>query len=124
MLGEHHFHTTMPCADLERAKSFYIDKVGLKVAEETPGGIFFEADGTRVFLFKSTGAASGAATQLGISVTDIDAEVKGLKDRGVKFEEYDFPDFNKETSIAATGPVRSAWFKDTEGNLIGVVQLT
>ena len=60
---------------------------------------------------------------MGFRVSDIDAEVRALRERGVRFEEYDFPGFDKATGIAQTGPIRSAWFKDSEGNLLGLVQL-
>ena len=118
------YHATLPASDFSRAKAWYSDKLGLTPVEEQPAGAFYEGrDGTRFLLFPSSGAASGTHTQLGITVADIEAEVRDLKGRGVTFEEYDFPAFDRATSIASTGPVRSAWFKDSEGNLIGVVQL-
>ena len=58
---------------------------------------------------------------MGFMVADIDAEVHDLKQRGVQFEEYDFPGFDKATSIADVGGTRAAWFKDSEGNLLGLV---
>ena len=124
MLKNAPVHATIPCADLERAKAFYADKLGLTPSSDQPGGAFYDAgDGTRFFLFPSQGAASGTHTQMGFRVPDIETTVRDLKARGVTFEEYDFPTFDKATSIAQTGPVRSAWFKDSEGNLLGVVQL-
>ena len=60
---------------------------------------------------------------MGFSVADIDAEVRDLKERGVHFEEYDFPGFDKATCIAQTFDHRAAWFKDSEGNLLVIVQL-
>jgi len=124
MLEEVPIHATLPCSDFERAKAFYADKLGLNPASESPGGAFYHAGrGTRFFLYPSAGTASGAHTQMGFAVDDIDASVRDLKARGVTFEEYDFEAFDKATSTAQTGPVRSAWFKDTEGNLLGLVQL-
>ena len=118
------FHATLPCSDFERAKSFYADKLGLTPESDVPAGAFYASNGTRFLLFPSGGAASGTHTQLGISVDDIAATVSELEQRGVQFEEYDFPGFDKTTRIATTGAVQSAWFKDTEGNLIGIVQLS
>ena len=123
MLGDAPVHATLPCADFDRAKAFYADKLGLSPAEETPSGAFYESGGTRFFLFPSHGAASGTHTQMGWRVDDIEAEVRDLTQRGVQFEEYDFPGFDKDTRIAHAGPVRSAWFRDSEGNLLGIVQL-
>jgi catechol 2,3-dioxygenase-like lactoylglutathione lyase family enzyme len=124
VLADWPVHTTLPCSDHERAKRFYSGKLGLSPSTEQPGAAFYEAPGgSRFLLFASSGSASGTHTQMGWRVSDIDAEVRGLKDRGVRFEEYDFPGFDKQTSIAQTGPIRSAWFKDSEGNLLGLVQL-
>ena len=124
MLSDARFHATLPCSDFERAKTFYADKLGLTPVDDQPAGAFYEgADGTRFLLFPSGGVASGSHTQMGFTVADIDATVADLKSRGVQFEDYDFAGFDKATSIASTGPVRSAWFKDSEGNLLGVVQL-
>ena len=73
-------------------------------------------------LFPSSGSASGSQTQKGFIVADADAEVRDLKPRGVQFEGYDFPGFDKATSIAQIGEDRRAWFKDSEGNLLGILQ--
>ena len=124
MAADARFHATLPCSDFERAKAFYAEKLGLTPSEEQPGGAFYEgAGGTRFLLFPSSGRASGTHTQVGWLVDDIEATVRELEQRGVQFEEYDFPGFDRETRIARTGEVRSAWFKDSEGNLIGIVQM-
>ena len=123
MLADARIHATIPASDLDRAKAFYADRLGLTPATETPGGSFYELGGSRFFLFASQGVASGTHTQLGFAVDDIAATVSDLKGRGLQFEEYDFPGFDKATSIATTGDVQSAWFKDSEGNLLGIVQL-
>lgn len=123
MLANARYHATMPCSDYERAKAFYAEKLGLTPASDVPGGAFYESRGTRFLLFPSGGAASGTHTQLGLEVDDIAAAVEDLKSRGVQFEEYDFDGFDKKTSIATTGDVQGAWFKDSEGNLLGIVQL-
>jgi catechol 2,3-dioxygenase-like lactoylglutathione lyase family enzyme len=124
MLKDHPIHATIPCSDFARAKAFYADRLGLTPAEEQPGGAFYTGpNGSRFLLYPSGGAASGAHTQMGWSVDDIEAEVRDLKQRGVEFEAYDFPGFDKQTSISDAGPVRAAWFTDSEGNLLGIVQL-
>jgi catechol 2,3-dioxygenase-like lactoylglutathione lyase family enzyme len=121
VLADAHFHATIPCSNFERAKRFYTEKLGLTPAEEDPGGAFYEGrDGTRFLLFPSSGSASGAHTQMGFRVDDIETTVRELRGRGLQFESYDFPGFDKETCIAETGRARSAWFKDSEGNLLGI----
>ncbi len=124
MLRDCLVHATLPVSDLQRAKQFYADKLGLTPADEQPGGLFYAAGGgTRFLLFPSTGRASGGHTQMGWRVRDIDATVRDLTERGVIFESYDFDAFDPETRIASHGDVRSAWFRDSEGNLLGLVQL-
>jgi predicted enzyme related to lactoylglutathione lyase len=122
MLANQPVHTTIPATDLERAKRFYSDKLGLTLESEAPGGVFYRSGDTRFLVFPSQGTASGSHTQMGWTVDDIEAEVTNLKARGVVFEQYDFPGFDKAQSVATTGPIKAAWFKDSEGNLLGMVQ--
>jgi catechol 2,3-dioxygenase-like lactoylglutathione lyase family enzyme len=115
-------HATLPAADLERAKTFYSEKLGLTPVSEEPAGIFYEVGQTRFAVFPTRGRPSGEHTQAGIIVDDVDVTVSELKDRGVVFEEYDFPDFKSVDSVVTTGATKGAWFKDSEGNLLGIVQ--
>jgi catechol 2,3-dioxygenase-like lactoylglutathione lyase family enzyme len=124
MLAAARTHPTLPVADLARARRFYEDVLGLAAARVTPAGVFYATgEGTQVFVFPSAGRPSGAHTQVGFRVPDIEAEVADLKARGVVFETYDFAGFDPSTSIATFAGNRSAWFRDTEGNLLGVVQM-
>jgi catechol 2,3-dioxygenase-like lactoylglutathione lyase family enzyme len=116
-------HPTLPAADLERARRFYEEVVGFRPTEVLPGGVMYGAgDGTRFLVFPSSGRASGDHTQIGFTVSDLAAEVAELKSRGVTFESYAMPSFDPATSIATIGATCSAWFKDSEGNLVGLVQ--
>jgi predicted enzyme related to lactoylglutathione lyase len=124
MLVDHPVHTTLPATDLERAKQFYAEKLGLRMESEAPGGVFYKSGDTRFLVYPSQGTASGEHTQMGWAVDDIEAAVSELRSRGVVFEEYDFPDFDRHKMIATSGSVKAAWFKDSEGNLLGLVQLT
>lgn len=124
MLQDRPTHTTLPCQDLERARAFYAEKLGLEATSETPAGLNYDHAGTRFFLFPSQGRPSGEHTQMGWRVDDIHATVAELKGRGVEFEQYDFPGFDQETSTATFGAVTSTWFKDSEGNLLGLVQIS
>ncbi len=124
MLSEARIHATIPAQDLERARTFYEAVLGLTPASVAPGGVFYEVGGGRFLLFPSSGRASGGHTQLGFLVDDIEAEVAALKRKGVTFESYEMPQFDAATSIATFPGTRSAWFKDTEGNLLGVAQIT
>ena len=116
-------HAALPAQDLERAKRFYGEMLGLTPTAEQPDGVFYEVGRTRLLLFPSSGRPSGQHTQVGFDVEDIEATVADLKSRGVVFEEYDLPGMKTINSVATTGAVKGAWFKDTEGNLLGVAQL-
>ncbi len=84
--------------------------------------MFYPAGGgTRFLVYPSGEAGSNRATYIGFAVQDIEAEVANLKGRGLAFEHYE--GYTNADGIAETGPVRSAWFKDPDGNIIGVVQL-
>jgi catechol 2,3-dioxygenase-like lactoylglutathione lyase family enzyme len=123
MLQEHMIQTTIPASDFERAKAFYAGKLGFKEGEVTPGGVvFYCGEGSRFLLFPSGGTASGSHTQAGFQVSDIASEVAELQSRGIEFLEYDFPNLKTENGIAKTPAGRSAWFHDSEGNLLGVFQ--
>ena len=123
--------TRLPVQNLERERLFYAEKLGLKPVEERPGGLLYRC-GSGVFaLFISSGASSGDHTQMGWEVTDLRGTVEALRARGVIFEEYDFPGLKTVDGIAevvgnypSKGGVGelAAWFKDSEGNLLGIGQ--
>lgn len=115
---------TLPARDLERAKSFYAERLGLDAVSEDETGVHFVVGGTRFRLFRSGGSASGSHTQLALMVSDVAAQVEALRGRGVSFEEYDYPNLKTVDGIADLGYARAAWFKDSEGNLLGIAQRT
>jgi catechol 2,3-dioxygenase-like lactoylglutathione lyase family enzyme len=124
MIKDQRSHTTLPAADLGRAKKFYAERLGLSPSTESPGGLFYvTGGGTRFTIYPSPNPNRGGHTQMGFSVTDIERSVADLQAAGVVFEEYDFPGLKTERSVAQTGDARAAWFKDSEGNLIGLIQL-
>jgi catechol 2,3-dioxygenase-like lactoylglutathione lyase family enzyme len=132
MLDKGDVATRLPAQDLERARRFYEEMLGLKPVEERPGGLLYHCGNGYFALFQSTGKPSGAHTQMGWSVADLAATVAELRARGVVFEEYDFPGFTTVDGIATiagnypskgTGE-KAVWFKDSEGNLLGIGQPT
>jgi catechol 2,3-dioxygenase-like lactoylglutathione lyase family enzyme len=116
-------HPTLPAADLDRAKKFYREKLGLLPSIEGSGGVFYEIGPTRFLVFPSRGRASGEHTQMGFDVDDMESAVADLKSRGVVFEEYDSPGLKTVGSVSTTGAIKAAWFKDSEGNLLVLLQL-
>ncbi len=124
MLRSARAHAALPAADLDRARHFYEETLGFGPADVRSGGVLYDAaGGTRFLVFPSAGRASGSHTQIGFQVDDLAAEVAELRSRGVAFESYDMPGFDHATMIATFEANRSAWFKDTEGNLVGLVEL-
>jgi catechol 2,3-dioxygenase-like lactoylglutathione lyase family enzyme len=124
MIKDRRAHTTLPALDMERARKWYEEKLGLTPATSTENGMIYTAfGGTRFSLYPTPNPTRGGHTQMGFTSDDIEADVAELKARGVAFEEYDFPGLRTEDSIAQTGDARAAWFKDSEDNIIGIVQL-
>ena len=112
----------IPVHDVKRAREFYEGLLGLAPKEEYAGGVIYACGGAEVFLYPTPNAGTSKASQAFWQVSDVEAEVKELKARGVKFEEYDFPGFKTVGSIGTGGGAKTAWFKDTEGNILAISQ--
>ena len=131
MLRDAGVATRLPARDLERARRFYADKLGLEPAEERPGGLLYRGANGEFALFESAGASPGTFTQMGWEVDDIEGTVAELRGRGVEFEEVDLPGLetiNGIADVAGNYPSkggkgeRAAWFRDSEGNMLGIGQ--
>jgi catechol 2,3-dioxygenase-like lactoylglutathione lyase family enzyme len=123
--------TRLPAQDLGRARKFYSEKLGLEPVEERSGGLLYRCGSGSFAIFGSSGAPSGDHTQMGWEVPDLRATVRELRVRGVVFEEYDLPGLKTVDGIAevagnypSKGGVGelAAWFRDSEGNLLGIGQ--
>jgi len=131
MLDKARVATRLPAQDLDRARRFYAEKLGLEPADERPGGLLYRCGDGDFALFESAGASPGTFTQMAFEVDDIESAVAALRGRGVVLEEVDVPGLRTVDGIAevegnypskgATGE-RAAWFRDSEGNLIGIGQ--
>ena len=122
--------TRLPAQDLERARAFYAEKLGLEPVEEREGGLRYRCGSGYFAVFQSAGSASGDHTQMALEVDDIESVVAELRRRGVVFEEVDVPGLRTVDGIAdiegnypskGRGE-RGAWFRDSEGNLVGIGQ--
>lgn len=124
MLTNASVHPTLPVVDLQRAKKFYVEKLGLKVMKEdpSPGAILQAGDGTSLYLYQRA-ATKADHTTASFTVKDVEGTVKALKNKGVIFEEYDLPGLKTVNGIATMGDVKGAWFKDTEGNILAVTSM-
>jgi predicted enzyme related to lactoylglutathione lyase len=128
MLQRYPMYAYIPAKDVARARRFYESKVGLKPKQEIMGGVFYEfAKNTGVFLYDAgDGAGTNKASQAYWTVEDVEREVAELKEKGVTFEHYE-PDeiggMTMQGDIAAgEGGGKAAWFKDTEGNILALIE--
>jgi catechol 2,3-dioxygenase-like lactoylglutathione lyase family enzyme len=132
-----HAVTKLPAGDLDRARRFYRDRLGLEPVEEREGGLRYVCGTTEFHLFLSSGAASGESSQMGFEVTDIDSVVADLRSRGLEFERFEVPDFEipgfemdddilvaPDNYPSKGSGERGAFFRDSEGNLLGIGQAT
>ena len=122
MLQNAPMYSYIPAKDVDRARKFYEEKLGFKPKELTAGGVVYAfADGTACFLYPTPNAGTSQASQAFWQVDDVEREVADLVARGVKLEKYDMPGVD-EKGILTGGGAKAAWFKDTEGNIMAVIQ--
>ena len=120
----------LPAQDLDRARTWYADKLNLYPAEERLGGLHYETLAGDFCLFASAGRSDGSFTQFAFTVQDLPAAMAELRARGVVFPEYDIPGLRTQNGIARISgnyPSRGsgelgAWFNDSEGNLLAIGQ--
>ena len=110
--------------DLDRAAAFYRDKLGLEVDrfENDPTSAIVHVGETSWLMLYTTSFKRSEATAASFIVPDVESTVAELRDRGVEFEEYDLPGLKTERGIATFESYKTAWFKDSEGNIIAVSQ--
>ena len=128
MLQSYPMYAYIPAKDVARARRFYEDKVGLEPKEEIMGGVAYEfGDHTACFLYDAGDrAGTSRASQAFWRVDDVEREVAALKARGVEFEHYESDEIGGMTMEGdiAVGPgaPKAAWFKDTEGNIMALIE--
>jgi predicted enzyme related to lactoylglutathione lyase len=123
MLQNSPMYAYLPARDVGRARAFYEQKLGFKPKAETAGGVVYEfADHTACFLYPTPNAGTSKASQAFWTVRDIEREVAELQARGVKFEEYDLPGMTFRNGIAEGAGGKAAWFTDSEGNILALIQ--
>jgi catechol 2,3-dioxygenase-like lactoylglutathione lyase family enzyme len=125
MLANSRVTAILPAVDLARAKEFYEKKLGLLPIDAPVAGAMFEGgQGTMLALYPRDTPTKADHTVAGWVVDDIEAVVDALRKRGVVFEQYDMPGMKTdERGIATLGPGKSAWFKDTEGNILSIFEV-
>ena len=122
MLQNAPMYSYIPAKDITRARKFYEETLGFQPKQVTAGGVVYGfGKGTECFLYPTPNAGTSQASQAFWDVEDIEQEVSELMARGVNFEKYDLPDVD-EKGISTGGGAKAAWFKDTEGNIMAVIQ--
>jgi predicted enzyme related to lactoylglutathione lyase len=113
----------LPAKDVARARDFYERQLGFTPTREIAGGVVYAcAGGTSAFLYPTPNAGSSKASQAFWQVADVDREIDELKARGVVFEHYDMPGERSPSGAITAGGAKAAWFKDTEGNILAIIQ--
>lgn len=110
---------TIPVGDLNRARAFYEDVLGFTHESTSDAGVLCKTGDGRILLYHSSAATPGH-TLAGFEVDHLEPVIESLKDRGVRFEDYDLPGMRTVDHIAWIGPERAAWFRDSEGNVLSI----
>jgi catechol 2,3-dioxygenase-like lactoylglutathione lyase family enzyme len=123
MLGNKEAVATVAVKDLAVGRKFYEGTLGLKVVQtEGSEAVTFQSGATRLLVYRSQFAGTNRATAASFMVgADIDAAVKALRDKGVAFEHYDMPGATKKGDVHAFGDLKTAWFKDPDGNILSLI---
>jgi len=123
MLQNAPMYAYIPARDVTRAREFYERKLGFKPGPEIAGGVVYEsANGTACFLYPTPNAGTSQASQAYWQVNDVEREIAELKARGVAFENYDMPGERTPSGAIIAGGAKAAWFKDSEGNILALIQ--
>ena len=121
MLGNKDAVATLAVKNLAAARKFYEDTLGLKqIDEEGEEVVVYESGGSRINVYRSQFAGTNRATALTWAVDDVEKEVRSLKAKGVTFEHYDMPGVKQEGDLHIAGDMKTAWFKDPDGNILNI----
>ena len=125
MLGGKDAGATLAVSDLQRARDFYENTLGLALIQEQPGGILYKSGNSVVLVYPSDYAGTNKATAAAWAVgDDFDAIVEELRSKGVSFEHYDLPDTTREGDVHIAEDFKAVWFKDPDGNILNLVNQT
>lgn len=112
----------IPARDVARARKWYEEKLGIPPSETPEYGVGFALNGVRAFLYETGFAGTAEHTLLTFSSDDLVADMAAMREQGVEFIEYDLPGIKTENGLATFGPVKNAWCRDSEGNILGFVE--
>lgn len=123
MLGKKEAIATVAVKDLEAARRFYEDTLGLKrTSDDNPEYSAYQTGGSSLMVYRSQFAGTNQATSVTWTVeSGVEDIVRALKAKGVAFERYDLPDTTVKGDVHVTGDQKAAWFKDPDGNIHAIV---
>jgi catechol 2,3-dioxygenase-like lactoylglutathione lyase family enzyme len=123
MLGDKDAAANIAVKNLEVAKKFYRDTLGLtQVGSEGSELIIFRSGNSMINVYRSKYAGTNQATALTWVVgDDVESVVQALKAKGISFEHYDMPDITREGDVHIGGNMKVAWFKDPDGNILNII---
>jgi catechol 2,3-dioxygenase-like lactoylglutathione lyase family enzyme len=122
MLGDKDAIATIAVKKVDAARKFYEGTLGLKsVASQEPGVLTYKSGKANVLVYESQFAGTNKATAVSWAVDDLEAAVRDLKAKGVRFEHYDLPGVTRQGDVHGTGKTKAAWFKDPDGNILALV---
>ncbi|XAS73959.1 VOC family protein [Micrococcaceae bacterium Sec5.1] len=125
MLKDQQVGAVLPASDIARARAYYSEKLGLEPENpDADDNLQYRCgDGTGFFIYQTSNAGTAKNTQIGWMVSDLTATVSELREKGVVFEDYDFPGLKTENGIATMPDgTAAAWFLDSEGNILSLNQ--
>jgi predicted enzyme related to lactoylglutathione lyase len=122
MLSDSPIAAIIPVSDMSRAKQFYTETLGLSLTKESPEDTRFETGGTTIGLYETPYGGKAEHTLASWKVDDLDTEMSTLRSKGVTFEEYDLPGIKTVDGVVESDTMRGAWFKDSEGNILCVME--
>ena len=125
MLKDSAIMAVLPAKDINRAKDFYRDKLGLEPSETIEDSLMYRCgNGTSFLIYQTDNAGTAKNTQMGWESDNLERDMEELRSRGVTFEDYDFPGLKTENGVATMDEGKSAWFRDSEGNFLCITQVT
>ena len=124
MIGQADATPMIAVKDLDRARKFYEDTLGLEQVDDFGEGFMLKSGGTTFSVYRSEHAGTNKATALTFEVDDIDAEVRDLKEKGIFFEQYDMPGLERRGDLYVAEGMKTTWFKDPDGNILSLFEGT
>ncbi len=122
MLGKADATPMLAVKDLDRARQFYEENLSLKEIDDFGEGFMLKSGDTQFSVYRSEFAGTNKATALTFDVDDIEDEVRSLKEKGISFEHYDLEGLSPNGDIYEAEGMKTAWFKDPDGNILSLIE--